>query len=406
MAYSEHLGGSKYKLVARDPSKVNRDRVSKVIEVPEKIAKNEAKAKLYVEVELAKFAEKVESGEFVKLERLSLREFVPMWKKGYADQNMGGYTIKQSLAAIEFYLYPKFGDVRLDQIKPFHLVTFFAELMRKDGKPMATNTKMNIYKVTKSLFDNAHKWRLVAHNPMAGVERPSAAKKEKREMKQKKKSYTRSEAFDVITALYALPDNWKLYYVGVLLGGFRRGEMLAVEWTNVDQEAGGIHVVFQVTLDEHGKKTIEEVKTEESEGFVPMPRWYMDELKAYRKVWVREKLNCKKWQGGHRQFVFHSGKGDFYYPNTPSMTWRRFIEDSELPRVRLHDLRHTTAMILRENGADLKTIQERLRHTKISTTADIYMDESELVSRDAADRLESMNPKISRKPPHELPHTP
>ena len=63
-----------------------------------------------------------------------------------------------------------------------------------------------------------------------------------------------------------------------------------------------------------------------------------------------------------------------------------------LPHIRLHDLRHTTATLLREDGASLKDIQERLRHTRLSTTADLYTHESELVSRETADRLEKLNP--------------
>lgn len=405
MAYYEHLGGRKYRLCARDPSAVGRKRVSQTIEIPEEFMKSERKKKQFLDLELAKYAEKVESGELVKPEKLTLRQFVPKWKKGYADQNLGEYTRRQYMSIIETYLYPKFGDIRLDQIKPLHLVTFFAELKRKDGRPMATNTKLNIYKTTKSLFDHAKKWRLIAHNPIEGVDRPSADKREKREMRKRKKAYSRSESEAVITALYALPDRWRLYFIGVLLGGFRRGEMLAVEWPQVDHEAGGIYVAKQITLDEEGKKIEGEVKTEDSEGFVPMPKWYMEELKQYHREWKKEKMGCKKWLGGDKQYVFHSGNGEMYYPNTPSMTWRRFLADSGLPRIRLHDLRHTTAMLLRESGADLKTIQERLRHTKIGTTADLYTHESELISRDAADRLEGLNPKSPKVAPRSAPRT-
>lgn len=403
MPYVEHLGGRKYRLCTNDPASAKRKKLYHPIEVPEDIAKSDRKTKLFLDLELAKFVERVESGEFMKPEKLTLRQFVPQWKKGYADQNMGAYTRKRTMEIIEFYLYPKFGDVRLEQIKPLHLVTFFAELKRKDGKPMATNTKLNIYKAAKSLFDHAHKWRLISTNPMDGIERPSPPKKEKRELRQRKKSYNRAEVADVITALYALPNRWRLYFLGVILGGFRRGEMLAVEWHQVDQEALGIHVQKQITLDEEGKRTEDELKTESSEGFVPMPEWYMKELKAYRREWSKEKMQCKNWRGGDKQYVFHPGDGSMYYPNTPSMTWRRFIDASGLPRLRLHDLRHTTAMILRESGADLKTVQERLRHARLSTTTDIYMDESELVSRDAADRLEDLRPINSKSAPKSAP---
>ena len=119
----------------------------------------------------------------------------------------------------------------------------------------------------------------------------------------------------------------------------------------------------------------------------------MDELAKYKTLWDIEKKNCKTWNSGTKQYLFHPGDGNMYYPNTPSLTWRRFLAKKELPYFRLHDLRHTTAMLLRSYGADLKQIQERLRHTKLSTTTDIYMHETKLISRDTADHLEVLNPK-------------
>lgn len=401
MAYYEHLGGRKYRLCTNDPSTIGRKRVSLSIEVPSDIT--DRKLKQYLDLELATYAQKVESGQLIRIEKMTVEQFIPKWKKGYADLNMGEYTRRNTTFIIDGYIKPVFGSARLDQIKPLHLVTFFADLKRKDGQPMATNTRLNIYKAAKSVFDAAHKWKLIAQNPMHGVDRPSVAKKEKREMRQKKKSYTRHECETVISALYSLPDRWRLYYVGAILGGFRRGEMLAVEWPQVDLVAGGLHILKQITFDEDGNGVQGELKSESSEGFVPMPKWYMLELEAYKREWNKEKLECKKWLGENNKYVFHSGKGEAYYPNTPSLTWRRFLVKHKLPIIRLHDLRHTTAMLLREEKAETKTIQERLRHARSTTTENMYMHESELVSRDAADRLESLNPKKIKLAPRSAP---
>ncbi|HZG76097.1 MAG TPA: tyrosine-type recombinase/integrase [Paenibacillus sp.] len=403
MAWSEHLGGNKYRLCARDPSAIGRKRVSKSVEVPPEIAKSERKMKQWLDLELAKFAEKVEAGEVMRLEKMTLEQFVPKWKAGYADQRLGGNTRRNVVGDVNRYILPVFGSTRLDQIKPLHLVTFMAQLKKQDGSPMATNTKMNIYKALKSIFDSAHKWQLIATNPIDGVDRPSADKKEKREMRQRKKSYSRTETEAIITALYALPTHWRLYFIGVLLGGFRRGEMLGVEWPQVDFERFGIHILKQITFDEDGQTIEGDLKTEESEAFVPMPHWYMEDLREYRREWNKEKLRCPVWKGGMKQYVFHGGDGVMYYPGTATATWRKFLLRNKLPRIRLHDLRHTTAMLLRENGKDLKTIQERLRHARLETTANIYTHESDLVSRDAADSLESLNPNANKNAPRSAP---
>jgi integrase len=111
---------------------------------------------------------------------------------------------------------------------------------------------------------------------------------------------------------------------------------------------------------------------------------------------MKNKMGCdpEDWKGGDKLYLFHGGNGEQYYPNTPSLTWRRFLIKHELPHIRIHDLRHTTAMLLREYGADLKTIQEQLRHSKLATTTDIYMQRDRTtVSRGSADLYDVLNPK-------------
>ena len=380
-----------------------RQRKIVTIDDPE-ILRSKKRTDAWLQEELVKFRRLVESGEYVKPERTTFEEFVPVWKANYADQHLGEYTRRSYLYVIRQRLLPDFGHMELSKIKTMHVVSFFTQLRdpiaRKDGtqKPLAANTQLNIYKALKSMLDAATRWKLIGANPIDGVDRPSADKTEKKALRTKKKTYTRAESEMLIAALLEEPPHWRWYFIGVLLGGFRRGEMLAVQWPDVDFSAGGIYVRRQISVDEQGRVVEAELKTEQSEAFVPMPLWYMDELSRFRKEWVKEKLTLgdRKWQGGEKQYLFHPGNGLPYYPNTPTMQWRRFSQAHDLPRIRLHDLRHTAAMLLREEGVDLKAIQERLRHTRLSTTADIYTHESESVSRKAADTLETLNPFAGR----------
>lgn len=401
----EQRGLKSWRLIVEDPSSVGKKRtqLKKTIRIDdEALLKTKRKLEQYLQAELQKFILEVEAGGYVKPNRTTFAEFVLEWKKNYAEQYLGANTRRTYMDNINNHLIPEFGDMRMDQIKTIHVVRFMTKLRtpegRKDGKdkPLATNTILNIYKALKSILDAAHKWKIIASNPIEGADRPVADKREKRELRTRKMAYTAQEAETAILALYQEPDRWKLYFIGVILGGFRRGEMLGVEWPDVDFQRSGIHIKKQISLDENGQKTEAELKTEESEGFVPMPKWYMDELQAYKRVWNKEKLRCKVWKGGDKQYVFHKGFGEMYYPGSPTKVWREILGKHELPRIRLHDLRHTTAMLLRESGADVKAIQERLRHARASTTQDMYMHESDLVSRETADRLEKFNPKQFR----------
>ncbi|MCF8566868.1 site-specific integrase [Alicyclobacillus tolerans] len=402
----EKRGTNSWRLIVEDGYDASGKRVQrrKTIRIDdEQLLKTKRRLQDYLNMELAKFQQEVESGQYIRPGRMTFAAFVEEWKKNYADQHLGAFTRRTYMAFIETHLIPEFGHMELHKIKTMHIVSFMTKLRtpegRKDGRPgpLATNTVLNIYKALKSILDAATKWHVIASNPMAGIDRPSPDKQEKKRIRAKKHNYTRAESELLITALHEEPEHWRMYYLGVLLGGFRRGEMLGIEWPQVDFERAGLHVTKQISLDEQGNAVEAELKTEESEAFVPMPRWYMDSLAQYKKTWNQERLLAgSDWNGGDKQYLFHSGYGDKLYPGTPSLHWRRFLDKHDLPRIRLHDLRHTTAMLLREDGADLKSIQERLRHTRLATTADIYTHESETVSRETADRLEKLNPFPTR----------
>lgn len=389
-------GGGKYKLIAElgYDAKNKRIRRSMTITLDRKPRKGE------LDLEAAKFEEAVKTGDWVKPNLMGFEEFIVEWKKNHADIVMGDYTRKIYMYFINSRLIPAFGRYQIDKITTLQIVRFFADLKnpsaRQDGKdkPLATNTVLNIYKALKSVFDIAHEWQMIAKNPMDGVRRPTPPKTEQREIKHRKKSYTHQEAENVITALYSEPENWRMYFIGVLLGGYRRGEYLGVEWSEVDFAHNRVLVEKQITFDEQGNSVEGELKAVEHEGFVPMPAWYMQELAAYKQKQLRERLKMHPWdwKGGDKDYVFRSKFGEKYYPNTPSLTWRKFLDKHNLPRIRLHDLRHTTAMLLRTYGADLKSIQSQLRHTKLATTTDIYM-ERDVQSAEGTNPFEVLNPK-------------
>ncbi|MGM1047638.1 MAG: tyrosine-type recombinase/integrase [Bacillota bacterium] len=404
MAWSEHLGGNKYKLVERDPSKASRPKRSITVEMPEDIvrSRSEKKKNAWLAIEEENWGELVRTGQYKdkgknktksKTNKMPFADFIPIWTKSYADQNMGGKTILNTMNIIDSRLIPEFGDSWIDEITTLELVEWFSTLKNlKNGNPLATNSKLNIYKALRSIFDKAFEWKVIPTNPMEGVDRPSASKKEKKAMKDVKKNYTKTEVAELLSALYNLPTNWRLYFTGAMLGGYRRGELLAVEWTDLDYDRCAIYIEKQITVDKEGQKVESEVKTIESEAWVPMPQWYMDELKRYERQWRKEKLLCKRWLGGDKQYLFHSGNGVMYYPSTATGTWSKFLKKNKLPHVKLHGLRHTAGTLLRENGADQRTIQTFLRHTKLETT-NRYTHESEVVSRVAIAPLEELNPK-------------
>ena len=85
---------------------------------------------------------------------------------------------------------PEFGEMLIDKITTLQIVEFMADLKPKKGKELETNTKLNIYKVFKSILERAHGWGVINSNPIEGVKRPSTSKKEKKAMRFVKQNYS------------------------------------------------------------------------------------------------------------------------------------------------------------------------------------------------------------------------
>jgi integrase len=191
--------------------------------------------------------------------------------------------------------------------------------------------------------------------------------------------------------------------LGALLGGLRRGELLALEWSDMMYPQLAIHVTKSISLVEKGEAREKGTKNNE-DRIVEMPEWYMKLLKLYERNWRKNKMNSDiPWRGGDREYLFHNGTGKPLYHTTPSAWWKEFVAENNLKYIRFHDLRHSSATLLIEAGKPLKAIQERLGHKQHQTTADIYAHVTKKVSRDLADSFDHFDPE--KKPARKISST-
>lgn len=377
-------------------TKLVRDKRTKTIKVEDKaLLRTTKKLQEHLEDELHKFKIEIESGEYISPQKMTFQTFVDEeWDKKYSIKELSPLTRKTYKHHIKNHIMTPLGHLRLDEIKTMHLVDLLDSLgqegARKDkrGEILSDRTIQYIYSVLRNLFSVAIDWKLIKHNPMLGIKKPKAEKK-------KAKYYEADEAHLVINALSDELMMWRMFFLGALLGGFRRGELIALEWPDVIFDKNAIFVHKSISLVVKGEPCNKYEKSTKGneEEYVDMPKWYMDELKTYHQQWLDEKEKLgDTWEGGENQYVFHGGRGKSLYHTTPSTRWRKFILDHKLRYIRLHDLRHTSATLLIEEGASLKAIQERLRHKQQQTTSDIYAHVTKKVSRDLADKFDRFSP--------------
>lgn len=388
MASIQKRGKNSYRLIVElgYDAKGKRIRKTKTVKCR---TKGEAKE------ELAKFIVEVKSGEYIEPEKMSLGDFVKNeWLPKFAKTNYKPSTLESYTINLNAHILPRFGDMYLDQIKTMHIVNFLDDLKkpeaRKDGKdePYSNSHILNLYRCLKSIFKYARKWEFIAKNPMDGVDSPKQAK-------LSTDYYETEEVEQIIQALYENePLNWRMYFLAALLGGFRRGELLALEWQDVDFENNTFTIRKSISATENGKALETDTTKNEVVRVVDMPEWYMDELKLFQLEWKKEYMQVRDiWGMGDRQYIWHGGTGKPYYHSTPTHRWRKFIKRNGFRYVSLHGLRHTAATILVESNTSMKAIQARLGHKKQSTTQDIYAHVTKKLNRETAKQYDRFNPK-------------
>lgn len=398
MASFQKRSDNSFLLVVEAGYKANgkRNKKTKTIRIEDKkLLKTNKKLNDYLELELAKFKIEVESGEYITPEKMRFELFVEVWKEKYAvyTDNLSPSSYDRYLGVTSAHILPFFKQMKLDEIKTFHIVNFFDELKkpgaRKDGrgKYLSGGTRAYIYRVLKNILSRAKEWKLIKENPVVGISKP-------KEEKTKPQYYDSDESLDIIEALSSEPDGWRMYFLGALLGGFRRGELVALEWSDINFEEGSINVDESISLTKNGKPIVSKPKTDSSNAKVDMPEWYMAELKTFRKKWLEEKmLVSDKWEGEGKEYIFHSGMGKPYFYDTPTKRWSKFLKKHELKHIKLHALRHTTAVLLLEEDVPLIDVQERLRHSKYQTTADIYGHISKKKRKETASKFDKYKPE-------------
>lgn len=177
--------------------------------------------------------------------------------------------------------------------------------------------------------------------------------------------------------------------------GLRRGELLALRWSDVDLEAATLRVSRALecvaTVDPGNPEQrrpelrFKEPKTAGSRRSIPLPRFAIERIRQHR--WEQKtRFDALGIWRTNDSLVFDRA-GEPWNPNTFGTEFAKRARKMKLPPVRLHDLRHSYASLMLESGVDLKTVSQALGHSTIRITADTYAHVTPAMQQSAAERL-------------------
>ena len=350
------------------------------------------------EVELAKFVTEVQNGLVIDGKSLKFSEFTEIWKRDYGSKELAPSTYKRYCRMLETRLLPYFGHFYINKIRPTDIMKFYdllekdTQLIRKKGnngtktkKPLSGKTILEHHRLLRAMLHKAVYWQLIVANPAERVQPPKSRK-------PKRKSYDDEQTKILLENLELLSSKDTKYKVAIILTvftGVRLGELMGLEWQDVDFKNGIISINRSSQyLADMGVFT-KVPKTESSIREIAIPEFIISLLEEY-KLWYEEQKSVygELWTNSDRLFVQADGKP--MHPSTISKWFVKYVGQIGLPVINFHGLRHTNASLLVAQNIDIAVISARLGHAQISTTLDFYVHPLLSHNRKAGYALETL----------------
>ena len=349
-------------------------------------------------LELAKFVADVEKGNVIEGNSITFEEFTEIWKRDYGAKELAPTPYSRYVAILNTRILPYFGKFKLDKIKPTDIMKFY-DMLENDTqikrlknnkgerlkKPLSRKTILEHHRLLRAMLHRAVYWQLIVSNPAERVQPPRAKK-------PKRRSYDDEQTKILLENLEKLTvedTKYKVAIIFTIFTGVRLGELMGLEWQDVDFRNGIISINRSSQyLSDMGVFT-KVPKTESSIREIAIPEFIISLLEEY-KLWYEEQKSVygELWTNSDRLFVQADGKP--MHPSTISKWFVKYVGQIGLPVINFHGLRHTNASLLVAQNIDIAVISARLGHAQISTTLDFYVHPLLSHNRKAGYALENL----------------
>jgi integrase len=312
-----------------------------------------------------------QGGTWVDPGRLTVGHFLERWLEDYARQNVAPKTLETYTEFIRLHISPALGHHQISKLQPLQIQEYYALKLRsgrRDGKGgLAPRSVLHHHRLLKTAFKHAVHWQLIARNPCDAVKPPRPAEKEM--------GFLTTEE----TARLLQTAKGTRLFVPVLLAastGMRRGELLGLRWQDVDLDAGTLQVSQTLQRTKEGAH-FKPPKSRGSRRAITLGKGLdgsdslvMDALREHRSEQALHAETVPDYQD--QGLVFAQPDGSPWSPQGFSHAFEHLIEKAGVPRVRVHDLRHSHVSQLAEQGVHIQVVSQRLGHSDPGFTMRVY----------------------------------
>jgi len=338
------------------------------------------------EAQLASVEEEKKIAEGFEQTDISLKKFLNDWLVEYKKGNIRKNTYILHERNINKHISPYFKNIQLKQLKPIMYQKFLNHLTDQD---YSKRTVEIIHGTMYSACEKAVVLGKIEKNPCEGVTI-------KGRTKEKGIQFIDSE--DINTFLkeaYAYEYNYWIYFKTLIETGMRKGEAAALQWTDIDLKNLTINITK--TLDFQAKNQADlfgDTKTYNSRRIITISQSLANDLRFHLTFQNQNKVALNDRYLHEINLVFCRNDGNFLPKSTLFNAFERILKRAGLPKLPIHSLRHTHAVLLLEAGADMKYVQERLGHGSIQITSDVYAHISKKIESKNMQNFENHMTKI------------
>lgn len=317
----------------------------------------------------------MEQGKLTPKSNKKVGEWMDEWLDNYLP-NIEETTRRGYRNKIKCYIKPVLGDIYIKSLRTEHIQRMVNDMIDREFSPKSIRDAFNNI---NAAMKKAVKLRLIPYNPCEAVELP------------KLKKY-RAEVYsaEMIQELLDIATGTDMYLPIFLLVmvGLRRGELLALRWEDIDFKNNILKVRNNMVNGEKGC-IIKAPKSESGIRDIYLGDDVMTVLKQARLDYMNDAFS---YGVGFQNlgFVIRQEDGSPYRPDSITQKWERFVEAHNLPKIRLHDLRHSNATALIQAGVNPRVVQQRLGHSDVNITLNTYTHVLPEMDMEAAAKLDSI----------------
>lgn len=352
----------------------------------------------------------VNTGTYFEPSKMTFGEWADIWLSDYMGDKKFS-TCRHYRTQVNTHIRPALGAVKLSQLAPHMIQQFYNGLLKtgsrtpmkkadgtsvkdKAGKtvyevaPLSPKSVRNVHGILTKCLSVAVSVGYIASNPCDRVTLPRV---EKAEIKPLTDEQVR--AFLKVSA----GDEYGPILTTILFTGLREAEAMGLTWDSVDFAAGTLKICKQLQKRNlaDGGFTFTSLKNDKTRIIKPAP-YVMELLERQRTRQIQQRLIAgeawRGWQNEHERqtsIVFTTATGTSFSPQTILRRYKQLAAQIGAPESRVHDLRHTSAVLSLQNGDDVKTVQGNLGHATAAFTLDVYGHVSDRMKQDSAKRMQA-----------------